>query len=285
MLFVRRQIKDKASPGGPQYFIQGSTRIFRDLSKFSNVWDVQIVSRAGVYESGLKLVTIEKGSVGKDRLHNQRGRYETIDKQVIDKFGLPFKPEDIWKIFFKIESVDKAGAKVTIRPAQVELLDGTTPKLWKGGKPTVVTIEPDPEDVAADIGEPPSKIQVTVSRVIRDTPKSKHLKRHYEHLCQVCRRPVFLVNKARYAETHHLRPLGGPHKGTDAWPNMIVVCPNHHAMLDKGAIFLLPKGGQVLVVDGTNKSQKFLGRLFLKPPHELATDSIDYHTENVYQGP
>ena len=37
------------------------------------------------------------------------------------------------------------------------------------------------------------------------------------------------------SEVHHIRPLG-KHDGADIIENMIVVCPNHHAMFDRGAI-------------------------------------------------
>jgi hypothetical protein len=48
----------------------------------------------------------------------------------------------------------------------------------------------------------------------------------------------------RYASTrgsalaHHIQPLGRPHCGPDCIENLIVVCPNHHAMCDYGAIKL-----------------------------------------------
>ena len=41
-----------------------------------------------------------------------------------------------------------------------------------------------------------------------------------------------------YAEAHHVRPLGGDHKGDDRKDNLICVCPNHHAQLDYFAIKL-----------------------------------------------
>jgi predicted restriction endonuclease len=33
---------------------------------------------------------------------------------------------------------------------------------------------------------------------------------------------------------HHVQPLGGVHRGKDTNDNMLVVCPNHHAMFDYG---------------------------------------------------
>lgn len=285
MLFVRRQIKGGEAPGGPQYFIQGNTRTLRELSQISTDWDVRVVSPGGSYDSGLKLVTLERGSVGKDRLHNQRGKYDTIDKQVINKFGLAIRPEDLWKLFFRIGAIDKAVTRITIRPLQVELLDGTTLKLWKGPKPITVTIEPDLEALACDVDEPPAKALVTVSRIIRDSPKSKQLKRHYDYMCQVCRRTLLLANKLRYAETHHLKPLGGVHRGIDAWANMVVLCPNHHAMFDRGALALLAEKTHIIVLDGSSRTFKHLGRLFLQPPHNLDLKFLTYHLDSIYQGP
>lgn len=285
MLFVRRQIKDESSPGGPQYFIQGDTGVFRRLSGKSKEWRVRIVTPAGVYDSGLRLVTLESGSVGKDRFQNQQGKYDPIDKQVIDKFKISAKPADIWKIFFTVESVDEKEFTITIRPAQLEYLNGNATRLWPAGKAPPISVDPDPENAAFDIEDPPPKTQVTVVRVIRDTPKSKRLKEHYKHKCQVCGRTVLLANGGRYAEAHHLKPLGGQHQGVDSWDNMLVLCPNHHAMFDRGALALLPGKKAIEVVDGTGKATKTIGYLMLKPPHIINPKYISYHVDELYQGP
>lgn len=60
-----------------------------------------------------------------------------------------------------------------------------------------------------------------------------------------------------------LRPLGGPHHGPDTPGNIVVLCPNHHVMLDFGTIPLNLKSLQS------------------KPGHEVAQESIEYHNKKV----
>ncbi len=88
---------------------------------------------------------------------------------------------------------------------------------------------------AIDLYEPPERIKTTVSRIIRDTKLAVDLKMIYQNKCQICGTQIQLVDKL-YSEAHHIRPLGGEHRGPDILGNLLVVCPNHHAQLDYGAI-------------------------------------------------
>ena len=73
-----------------------------------------------------------------------------------------------------------------------------------------------------------------------------------------------------YAEGHHLRPLG-KHDGLDEPGNMLVLCPNHHAMFDFGIpLFLSPRSIQI----GRE-------RLRLTSRHALATENIDYYMKSI----
>ncbi len=85
---------------------------------------------------------------------------------------------------------------------------------------------------------PPSRIVATTYRILRDTSAAKLLKSDHEYRCQICGITIELPDGARYAEAHHVRPLGSPHDGPDARENMVVLCPNHHAMCDYGVIQL-----------------------------------------------
>lgn len=83
--------------------------------------------------------------------------------------------------------------------------------------------------------ESPGRVEVTTSRVIRDTALSKRIKSLHNHECQVCGKFIALSDGARYSEAHHIKPLGSPHNGPDVAENLICVCPNHHAELDFAA--------------------------------------------------
>jgi predicted restriction endonuclease len=57
-----------------------------------------------------------------------------------------------------------------------------------------------------------------------------------------------------------------PHNGPDVKSNIIVVCPNHHVMLDYGAINL-------------NKELLRLNN------HVISNEYIEYHNSEIYHGP
>ena len=90
---------------------------------------------------------------------------------------------------------------------------------------------------ASDL-EPPTTQRVvsTVYRILRDTELARQIKKDHEYQCQICGHTIELPDGTRYAEAHHIRPLGHPHNGPDCVENLIVLCPNHHAMCDYGAI-------------------------------------------------
>jgi HNH endonuclease len=78
----------------------------------------------------------------------------------------------------------------------------------------------------------PERIESTAYRILRDTTKAVYVKELHNFRCQVCGRTIRLANGKRYAEAHHIRPLGKPHNGPDVVGNILCVCPNHHAELD-----------------------------------------------------
>lgn len=105
--------------------------------------------------------------------------------------------------------------------------------------------------IAKDIS-PPERVATTVSRIIRDTRMSRQVKQSHGHQCQLCDVRLTLPDGNLYAEGHHIQPLGAPHNGPDVPANIIVVCPNHHALLDYGAIYLEIDGIRDYHVQGIN---------------------------------
>ena len=98
---------------------------------------------------------------------------------------------------------------------------------------------PPPSSEATDLAAPkPERVAVTAYRILRDTEKARRVKLRHNYQCQICGHTIELPNGARYAEAHHIRPLGSPHNGPDVIGNIVCVCPNHHAQLDYGAIQL-----------------------------------------------
>jgi predicted restriction endonuclease len=115
--------------------------------------------------------------------------------------------------------------------------------------------------IANDINDAayPERRETILQRLIRDTVTARALKLRYQNECQICGVAVPLWDGLTYAEAHHIRPLGHPHDGPDSQSNMIILCPNHHAQCDLGAIKL---------------DIESLRRL---PDHVIDTEHIQYH--------
>lgn len=113
--------------------------------------------------------------------------------------------------------------------------------------------------------DPPLRIETVTYRILRDTVAARQLKTEHECRCQICGTTIDLQDGSRYAEAHHIRPLGSRHNGPDVRENMLVLCPNHHAMCDYGVI---PLARETL--------REIVG-------HAVHQSFIDYHNEMVYR--
>lgn len=112
---------------------------------------------------------------------------------------------------------------------------------------------------AIDIDDPPpGRVKYKINRIIRDTAKARHLKELHKHRCQILDCDDSICNGI-YSEAHHIKPLGGNAPGPDSESNILVLCPNHHAMCD---LALLPLD---------------LSNLRLDPKHQISQAFIDYH--------
>lgn len=114
--------------------------------------------------------------------------------------------------------------------------------------------------LASDLDyRPTERTSVTTHRIIRDSDHSRYIKQLYNYQCQICGECIMLPGDARYAEGHHLRPLG--RGGPDHPRNIVCVCPNHHVQLD---YFSIPIQ---------------LSTLKLVPEHNLDAAFIEYHND------
>jgi hypothetical protein len=97
---------------------------------------------------------------------------------------------------------------------------------------------------AKDIGEidnSTARTEVTTTRVVRDTEMARRIKEHHDYKCQLCGETLELDSGSRYAEAHHIKPLGRPHGGPDVSENILCVCPSCHVRLDYGDRRLTPE--------------------------------------------
>lgn len=138
-------------------------------------------------------------------------------------------------------------------------VDGIGAGRWGTRKGLSKKVEANDLEVAAA-----PRIEQTVLRIIRDTALARKIKVLNNNLCQICGSSIKLPDGSYYSEAHHIIPLGRPHNGPDAAENIIVVCPNHHAMLDLGCIRI--EHSEPVSPSGHRVSQK----------------SIDYHNSVLF---
>ena len=125
----------------------------------------------------------------------------------------------------------------------------------------------------SDIAAPPDRIEARVLRIIRDTVAAKSLKAIYDYKCQVCGLRIEPAPRKYYVEAHHVRPLGGDHHGPDTHGNMLVLCPNHHAMFDFGIPRFID-ADHIMIRETTHD---------MTCKHTLTDDVIAYHNEHIHR--
>ena len=119
------------------------------------------------------------------------------------------------------------------------------------------------------------KIEMTTQRRVRDTAKSKKLKKIYENKCQICNYSFPQYVKSGYSEVHHVWPMAD--EGDDDFDNMLVLCPNHHTEFDY-KIIQFNKLKNNIIED--LKGRK-IGTISFKKGHCLDDDNILFHNTEV----
>lgn len=133
--------------------------------------------------------------------------------------------------------------------------------------PFLPSPSPPQSPTAVDLQIPSDRRETTISRIIRDTVLARRIKQLHNYECQLCGHTILLADGSRYAEAHHIQPLGEPHNGPDSPENLVCVCPNHHAELDFGARSMA------------------LADLRSAPGHAIAETYITYHNTHVRREP
>jgi hypothetical protein len=135
--------------------------------------------------------------------------------------------------------------------------------------------------IALDVSEPalPPKVKLEVSRIIRDTFLSRQLKQLNNFCCQICGKTIVIKNK-KYAEAHHIQPLGLPHNGPDISQNIVIVCPNHHVEFDYGVIGIDPLTLRTIHLDKSNEFHNI--SINCKNAHILGPVYLQYHLEKIF---
>jgi 5-methylcytosine-specific restriction enzyme A len=142
---------------------------------------------------------------------------------------------------------------------QLQRLSRSIKKVSESKKAYVVTKLPKGQ-------QQPKRSLIQAERVIRDTQVGLWVKYIHEYCCQICGMTLQITSGQRYAEAHHIQPLGKDHNGPDVVENVLCVCPNHHILLDYAVISI--DKSKLRYVDG----------------HEINENYINYHNSIRYKG-
>jgi len=123
----------------------------------------------------------------------------------------------------------------------------------------------------------PEKILRSVVVTNRNSSIVKYLKNEYADQCQICGETIEISPGNFLSEVHHIKPLG-EHNGADVMSNMIVLCPNHHSMFDRGAITIDIDKKVVIHFNPANP----LNNKQIELKHEINASYIAFHNMNIF---
>ena len=98
----------------------------------------------------------------------------------------------------------------------------------------------------------------------------KVLKASYRDQCQVCNNVLHIGRGRGYSEGHHIRPLGKG--GADVRENVLILCPNCHALFDLAAFSLSADGKSITGPEFSNR------RITFRKGHKLGLKYVRYYS-------
>ncbi|QUQ67670.1 YDG/SRA domain-containing protein [Kutzneria sp. CA-103260] len=138
---------------------------------------------------------------------------------------------------------------------------------------TAVDSAPPTEPVAPRGNARPGRRVSHAERLLRSAMVAEWVKKVHDHRCQFCNER-YDTPAGPYAETAHIRPLGGKHAGPDLVENALCLCPTHHKLFDLGA-FIITDDRIVMDV----MARRPLGPLTEVGPHQIDLQYAAYHRE------
>lgn len=89
--------------------------------------------------------------------------------------------------------------------------------------------------------EKPELIAIKVTKIKRNQTIVRNMKEKFNSKCQICGFTFRKKDGGYYSEVAHINPIHTADAGVDKPSNLVVLCPNHHKMLDFGNIVILDK--------------------------------------------
>jgi HNH endonuclease len=186
----------------------------RTEAHYNAPYFLQMLQERLGYDTAIHLIHLQQPSIGFTHLWERERLDLTVEALVL-------RPE--WQHIFS--EADLRAARHRLEQYHYDF----PPDSWDPDRSQI----PPPTPPATDLADaPPERIQTTTYRVLRDTELARRVKVIHEFKCQLCGHTIELPDGSRYAEAHHIQPLGEPHNGPDVIGNILCLCPNHHAELD-----------------------------------------------------
>jgi len=114
--------------------------------------------------------------------------------------------------------------------------------------------------------------------LVVDADLERELRSRYDDTCMLCGDRRQCGPDAGYAEVHFLMPRAAPHDGPAAAANAVVVCPNHRADLEHGAVTIDP---QTRSIDHAYEPAVSGRTLSTAADHEVGAQYLAYHNDVV----
>jgi predicted restriction endonuclease len=86
------------------------------------------------------------------------------------------------------------------------------------------------------LSKTPEQVTKLVTSFKRNIGMVNVIKRKFGSRCQICGFTFKTSSGSYYSEAAHVIPISKAVEGVDSPDNIWILCPNHHKMLDKGAI-------------------------------------------------
>lgn len=108
---------------------------------------------------------------------------------------------------------------------------------------------------ARNLDKQPEEVDGRVRRIKRSYGLVRALKEKHGSKCQICGFTFKMANGRFYSEAAHITAISSRAKGIDVPENILILCPNHHKMLDYGVVEVISRDevkidGQIKRIQG-----------------------------------
>ncbi|MEM0475398.1 MAG: HNH endonuclease [Candidatus Norongarragalinales archaeon] len=115
------------------------------------------------------------------------------------------------------------------------------------------------EEIKKFAAKPLGESESIVKRRKRDYAIITKMKEYYEYKCQICGTTIPKKSGGFYIEAAHITPKR--EEGTEDPENLLILCPNHHKLLDYGEVKIEKREGnsRKITINNQEMTVKYKG--------------------------